>query len=165
MHCVSCCVSLLISIAPSIMSGGEHIRTGSPDPLPVPPPHHKNGYRGDRTHYREPERPRSQRRRDYDPSHGYANGGEVRVRDVACEYHPTSFDVTLPCLSTPVVQPRASTNIPGEHISRSMTRHVGAQEHPDFQFSRCTGRKKAVCVSLQCQSRISLWLICTQDRN
>jgi hypothetical protein len=38
-------------------------------------------------------------------------------------------------------------NIPDERVSRSITRHIDSLEHPDFQFSRCTGRKKAVCVS------------------
>ena len=60
------------------MSGGEHIRSGSPDPLPVPP-RHKNGYREGRTHYREPERHRSQRHREYDRSHEYAHGREVSL--------------------------------------------------------------------------------------
>jgi hypothetical protein len=73
------------------MSGGGHIRSDSPDPLPVPPRHNKNGYREDRRHYPEPERHRSQRRRDYDRGHGYVHGGEVRVRDATYEYHPPSF--------------------------------------------------------------------------
>jgi len=69
-------------IAPSIMNGGEHVRSGSPNPLPVPPPrHHNDGYRGDRARRSEPER-RSHRRRDYDRGHGRVHQGEVRVRDL-----------------------------------------------------------------------------------
>lgn len=62
------------------MNAGEHIRSGSPDPLPVPPPHRKDGYRGDRTRYSEPERHRSRRHGDYDRNYERAHGGEVRVR-------------------------------------------------------------------------------------
>lgn len=77
------------------MSGGEYMRSGSPDPLPVPPRHQKkNGYREDRMRYPEPERHRSQRRRDYDRNRGNVHGGEVRVRDAACEYHSPCFDMT-----------------------------------------------------------------------
>ena len=60
------------------MSGGGHIRSGSPDPLPVPPRDYKNGHHEDRRRYPEPERHRSQRRHDRDRSHGYAPDGGVR---------------------------------------------------------------------------------------
>jgi hypothetical protein len=75
------------------MSGAEHVRSGSPDPLPVPPRHHKNGYREGRMRYPEQERHRSQRPRDYDRSHEYVRG-EVRFWDAACECHPLRFDMT-----------------------------------------------------------------------
>ena len=73
-----------ILIAPSMMGGGGHMRSGSPDPLPVPPPHSKNGYRDDRAPYPQPERHRSQRRRDHDRSNGYAPHGEVRIWNASC---------------------------------------------------------------------------------
>jgi hypothetical protein len=116
------------------MSGGEHMRSGSPDPLPVPPRHNKNGYREDRRHYPEPERHRSQRRRD-DRSHGYVHGGESL----------------------------APTDIPGEHVPRSITRHVDSLEHPNFQFSRCTGRKKAVCIGINYTGQNSQLDGCVSD--
>lgn len=53
-------------------------------------------------------------------------------------------------------QPHASTDIPGEHVSRLIARNPDSFEHPDFQFSKCTGRKKALCVSPQCPLHISL---------
>ena len=37
--------------------------------------------------------------------------------------------------------------LPGERVSRSFGRLTDPRGHPDFQFSKCTGRKKAVCVS------------------
>ncbi len=52
-------------------------------------------------------------------------------------------------LSPPAIQPRVSTDIPAEHVSRPITRHPNSLEHPNFQFSNCTGRKRAVCVSLE----------------
>ena len=69
-------------IAPSIMNGGEHVRSGSPNPLPVPPRHHNDGYRGDRPRRSEPERHRSHRRRDHDRGHGRVHQGGVRVQDL-----------------------------------------------------------------------------------
>lgn len=74
--------------------GGGHIRSGSPDPLPVPPPHNKNGYREGGTLHGEPERHRSQRRRDHDRGYGYPPNGEVRICNAACECHLPCFDVT-----------------------------------------------------------------------
>jgi len=43
-------------------------------------------------------------------------------------------------------------DMPTEHIPHAITRHRDPLEHPGFQFSRCTGRKKAVCVSLRLQT-------------
>lgn len=60
---------------------GEHKRSGSPDPLPVPPPHYKGSYRDDRAYHGDSERHRSHRRRDYDRAHDHGHGGKVRVRD------------------------------------------------------------------------------------
>ncbi len=146
------------------MSGGGHIRSGSPDPLPVPP-RYKNGYRDDSAPYPEPAHHRSQRRRDNDRGYGYAHNGEVRIWDVACGYHHRILTSHPPCaLCQYQLQPRVSRDIPGDHVSRSIAQG-GSLEHPNFQFSRCTGRKRAVCVSLQCPLRISLYLICTQDRH
>ncbi|KAF8269420.1 peptidase C14, caspase domain-containing protein [Lactarius quietus] len=39
-------------------------------------------------------------------------------------------------------------DLPGERVSRSFARHTEPPGHPDFQFSRCTGRKKAVCIGI-----------------
>jgi hypothetical protein len=134
------------------------MRSGSPDPLPVPPRNNKNGYRGDRALHSEPERHRSQRRRDHDRSNGYAPHGEVRIWNAACECHLPCLDVIyLPCAFVNIhFQPRVSTDIPDEHTSRLIARNPDSLEHPDFQYSKCTGRKKAVCVSLQCPCHISL---------
>jgi hypothetical protein len=144
------------------MSGGGHMRSGSPDPLPVPPPDQKNGYRDDRAPYPQPERHRSQRRRDHDRSHGYAPHGEVRIWNAACECHLPCFDVTyLPCAFVNTdFQPRVPTDMPSEQVSRLIARNPDSFEHPDFQFSKCTGRKKAVCVSLQCPLHILLQFTC-----
>ena len=77
--------------------GGGYMRSGSPDPLPVPP-RHKNGYRDDRTRHPEPERHRSQRRRDHDRGYGYAPGGDVSIWSATRECHLPCFDATyLPC--------------------------------------------------------------------
>ena len=43
-------------IAPSIVNGVEHVRSGSPNPLPVPPRNRQDSYRGDRARRSEPER-------------------------------------------------------------------------------------------------------------
>lgn len=120
---------------PSIMSGGGHMRSGSPDPLPIPPPQHKNenGYRADRSLYHEPERHRSQRRRDQDRSRGYAPHGE----------------------------PRVSTDFPGEQ--RLIARNPDSLEHPDFQFSKCTGRKKALCIGINYTGQNSQLDGCVSD--
>jgi hypothetical protein len=67
--------------APSIANMGESKRSGSPVPLPVPPPHYKGSYRDDRAYHGDPERHRSHRRRDYDRPHDRGYGGKVRVRD------------------------------------------------------------------------------------
>ena len=61
---------------------GEYPRSGSPDPLPVPPPHYKGSYRDDRAHHGDPERHRSHRRRDHDRGHDRAHGGKVRVSEI-----------------------------------------------------------------------------------
>ena len=82
------------SIAPSITNAGEHIRSGSPDPLPVPPRSYKDGYHGERTRRIEPERHRSRRGGDYDRSYGHVHGGEVRVRSPACKFDPPRCGVT-----------------------------------------------------------------------
>ena len=74
-------------IAPSIMNGGEHVRSGTPDPLPVPPRHHNESYRRDRTRRSEPERHRSHRRRDHDRGHGHVRHGEVSSGS-ACKPYP-----------------------------------------------------------------------------
>ncbi|KAH9991953.1 caspase domain-containing protein [Russula compacta] len=110
---------------PSIMNAGEHIRSGSPDPLPVPPRNYKDGYHGERTRRLEPERHRSRRGGDYyDRSYGHVHGGEMAA------------------------PPPVRGNIPGEHVTHSITRHLDSLEHPEFRFSRCTGRKKAVCIGI-----------------
>ncbi|KAH9960604.1 caspase domain-containing protein [Russula dissimulans] len=109
---------------PSIMNGTEHVRSGSPDPLPVPPRHNKNDYRGDRMPRRELERHRSHRGQDYDRSHSQVHGKE------------------------PAVPPPVTGHFPSERVSRSITRHIDSLQHPDFQFSRCTGRKRALCIGI-----------------
>jgi len=111
------------------------MRSGSPDPLPVPPPDQKNGYRDDRAPYPQPERHRSQRRRDHDRSHGYAPHGE----------------------------PRVPTDMPSEQVSRLIARNPDSFEHPDFQFSKCTGRKKAVCIGINYTGQNSQLDGCVSD--
>jgi hypothetical protein len=110
-----------ISIAPSIMSGGGHMRSGSPDPLPVPPRDYKNGYRDDRP-YPEPAHHRSQpqRRRDNDRGYGYAHNGEVRFWDVACGYHHR----ILTCLIFHALFVNTSTSHAFQQISRVIMCHV-----------------------------------------
>jgi len=145
------------SIAPSLMNGAEHVRSSSPDPLPVPPRHNKNGYRGDRTPNRELERYRSHRGRDYDRSYSQVHGREVRTQGSAL----LSCGVThTPCAARhqPAIPPPDTGHFAGERVSRSITGHIDSLQHPDFQFSRCTGRKRALCVSLSSSGAQSIFL-------
>lgn len=85
MHRVSSYAFASTPIAPSIANVGEHTRSGSPEPLPVLPRHHKDAYRGDRMRHREPERHheperhRSHRHREYDRRDDDVHDGEVRI--------------------------------------------------------------------------------------
>jgi len=56
------------------------------------------------------------------------------------------------------IPPHLTGEIPHEPISGAITRHRDPLEHHDFQFSRCTGRKKAVCVSLLFKRPMYLFL-------
>jgi hypothetical protein len=47
----------------------------------------------------------------------------------------------------PGAQPPVMGDFPGQRHSNSMTLRLDSLQHPNFQFSKCTGRKKAVCVS------------------
>jgi len=121
------------------MNGAEHVRSSSPDPLPVPPRHNKNDYRGDRTPHRELERHRSHRGQDYDRSHSQVHGRE------------------------PAVPPPVTGNFPSEPNSRSMTRHIDSLQHPDFLLSRCTGRKRALCIGINYTGQNSQLDGCVSD--
>ena len=94
-------------IAPSIMSGAEHVRSGSPDPLPVLPRHRQDSYRGDRARRSEPERHRSHRRHDYDRGQGRVHDGEVRVQG-RLHINPIYHDSSLVCFSSAASHPAAS---------------------------------------------------------
>jgi len=125
---------------PSIMNGGEHVRSGSPNPLPVPPPrHHNNGYRGDRPRRSEPEHHRSHRRRDHDRGHGRVHQGEQAIL------------------------PPGAGDMPIEHISHGINRQRDPFEHPEFQCSKCTGRKKAVCIGINYTGQNSQLDGCVSD--
>ena len=53
----------------------------------------------------------------------------------------------------PAILPPVTGEMPNGHVLPGvMTRHRDPLEHPNFQFSRCTGRKRAVCVSLRHQT-------------
>ncbi len=69
--------------APSIANMGDHKRSGSPDPLPVPPPNYNGNYRDERAHYGDRGRHRSHRRHDHDRAHDHLRGGKVRCRETA----------------------------------------------------------------------------------
>jgi hypothetical protein len=101
-----------ISIVPSTMSGGEHIRPGSPDPLPAPPPrHHKNGYREDRRHHNEPEHHCSQSR-SAAATMTVASTSSFMRRDAA-----TSFSVSppFPHCNSPSMSPSPSWHVTQSH--------------------------------------------------
>lgn len=124
---------------PSIANMGEHKRSGSPDPLPVPPPHYKGSYGDDRAYHGDPERHRSHRRRDYDRSHDRVHGGKRQ-------------------------QPsQVIGDLPRERVSRSFPRRTEPSGHPDFQFSRCTGRKRAVCIGINYTGQNSQLDGCVND--
>ncbi|KAH9003287.1 putative caspase [Lactarius hatsudake] len=119
---------------PSIANMGEHKRSGSPDPLPVPPPHYKSSYRDDRTHHGDPERHRSRRRRDHDDR---VHNGKQSLQ--------------------------VAGDLSRGRVSRSFIRHVEPHGHPDFQFSRCTGRKRAVCIGVNYTGQNSQLDGCVND--
>jgi len=88
------------------MSGAEHVRSGSPNPLPVPPRYRQDSYRGDRARRSEPERHRLHRQHDYDRGHGRVHDGEVRVQGL--HVNPIHHGSSSVCFSSTASHPAAS---------------------------------------------------------
>ncbi|KAI0278354.1 hypothetical protein BGY98DRAFT_974550 [Russula aff. rugulosa BPL654] len=105
----------------------------------LPPPHHRSVSRSHSRHHRG-SRPSS------------------TVPDITIHVgwgHMRSGSPTLP--------PRVSADMPGEHASRLIARNPDSLEHPDFQYSKCTGRKKAVCIGINYTGQNSQLDGCVSD--